>query len=250
MWDGNNVNVDALTGSGTIDKNHGSTNNFVMTVGVAGGSGTFSGVIKNSSGAGTVSLTKAGAGTQILSGANTYNGSTTVNAGTLLVNGTNSGTGTVTVASGAVFGGTGSNASAVIVNSGGVLQGGAGLASGTLSLGGNLTLSSGSTIQLALSNSGSSTLARSGGSWSFATNEKFTFLDLGATTGTYTLITGLASNPGEAGWTITNSGWVGNFSYNAGSINLAVTAVPEPGAWVSLLGGCGVLLGLRRRRTY
>jgi hypothetical protein len=27
-----------------------------------------------------------------------------------------------------------------------------------------------------------------------------------------------------------------------------ITAVPEPGAWVSLLGGCGVLLGLRRRR--
>jgi hypothetical protein len=30
--------------------------------------------------------------------------------------------------------------------------------------------------------------------------------------------------------------------------NFSVTVVPEPGAWVSLLGGCGVLLGLRRRR--
>jgi hypothetical protein len=30
---------------------------------------------------------------------------------------------------------------------------------------------------------------------------------------------------------------------------LAFTPVPEPGAWMSLLGGCGVLLGLRRRRS-
>jgi hypothetical protein len=29
-----------------------------------------------------------------------------------------------------------------------------------------------------------------------------------------------------------------------------VALVPEPGAWVSLLGGCGVLLGLHRRRRY
>jgi hypothetical protein len=29
---------------------------------------------------------------------------------------------------------------------------------------------------------------------------------------------------------------------------MQLRAVPEPGAWVSLLGGCGVLLGLRRRR--
>jgi hypothetical protein len=34
------------------------------------------------------------------------------------------------------------------------------------------------------------------------------------------------------------------------SILNALQAVPEPGAWVSLLGGCGVLLGLRRRRTF
>jgi hypothetical protein len=27
-----------------------------------------------------------------------------------------------------------------------------------------------------------------------------------------------------------------------------ISAVPEPGAWMSLLGGCGVLMGLRRRR--
>jgi hypothetical protein len=29
---------------------------------------------------------------------------------------------------------------------------------------------------------------------------------------------------------------------------LVLQMVPEPGAWVSLVGGCGVLLGLRRRR--
>jgi hypothetical protein len=30
--------------------------------------------------------------------------------------------------------------------------------------------------------------------------------------------------------------------------DLMMNAVPEPGAWASLLGGCGVLMGLRRRR--
>lgn len=67
-------------------------------------SGTFAGVIKNTSG--TLSLTKNGSGTLTLGGANTYSGNTTVNAGTLLVNGS-IGAGAVSVASGAGFGGSG-----------------------------------------------------------------------------------------------------------------------------------------------
>jgi autotransporter-associated beta strand protein len=51
--------------------------NAVLTLSPVG-STSFSGVIQN--GAGTVGITKSGAGTQILSGANTYTGTTTVNS--------------------------------------------------------------------------------------------------------------------------------------------------------------------------
>ncbi len=67
-------------------------------------SGTFAGVIKNTTG--SLALTKIGSGALTLSGANTYSGNTTVNAGSLLVNGS-LGSGAVTVVSGATVGGTG-----------------------------------------------------------------------------------------------------------------------------------------------
>ncbi|MEI6656024.1 MAG: autotransporter-associated beta strand repeat-containing protein, partial [Verrucomicrobiota bacterium] len=53
-------------------------------------------------------LTKDGLGTLILSGTNSYSGSTIVNAGTLRVNGANTGSGAVSVTSGATLGGSGS----------------------------------------------------------------------------------------------------------------------------------------------
>lgn len=69
--------VDALNGAGTILTGGG------ITVGVDNGSGSFSGIIGNSNYGSAYSITKAGSGTQTLSGANTYTGSTTVSAGTL-----------------------------------------------------------------------------------------------------------------------------------------------------------------------
>ena len=69
-----------LNGGGTITSTLAATP-ATLTVGQNNGSDTFSGVIQN--GAGTVNLVKAGTGTQTLSGASTYTGSTTINAGTL-----------------------------------------------------------------------------------------------------------------------------------------------------------------------
>lgn len=78
--------INALAGTGTIQV-HPSVNwDAVLTVGAAGGSGTFSGVIQNGgAGASTLSLVKTGAGTQTLNSnaSNAMTGSVTVNGGTL-----------------------------------------------------------------------------------------------------------------------------------------------------------------------
>jgi autotransporter-associated beta strand protein len=75
--------MDALTGSGAVVKGHPDPNTFLLTLGVANGSGTFSGTIQNTSGAGAIALTKVGSGTQTLSGTSTFIGNTSVNDGTL-----------------------------------------------------------------------------------------------------------------------------------------------------------------------
>jgi fibronectin-binding autotransporter adhesin len=63
------------------------------------------------------SITKLDGGTLTLSGANTYDGSTTVRGGTLLVNGDSSAaSGALTVHNGAVLGGTGAIGGAVTMN--------------------------------------------------------------------------------------------------------------------------------------
>ena len=70
-----------LSGDGTVD-NQGA-NPALLTVGNNNSDGTFTGVIKNTSG--SLAVTKVGTGLQTLTGANTYSGDTTVNDGTLRV---------------------------------------------------------------------------------------------------------------------------------------------------------------------
>jgi autotransporter-associated beta strand protein len=199
---------------------------------------------------------KSGTGSLTLSGANTYGGTTTVSGGTLLVNnttGSGTGTGAVTVSnSGTTLGGTGTINGTVTINSGAMVLGGTGAAaSGALTLANNLTLNSGSIIELALGAAGThSTLARTAGTWSFQSNQAFTFIDLGATVGTYNnIITGLASDPGTGSWTITNSGFAGTFTFDGANIDLTLGAVPEPSTWI---GGALALaaLGYTQRRRF
>lgn len=204
---------------------------FLVNDGASASDLTVSGVIADVTGFAGSTLEKAGAGRLLLNATNTYTGPTLVSAGTL--------------------GGTGSIAGAVSVASGAKLMGGAGAASGSLSVGGDVTLASGSIIQLALGSSGThSALARTGGVWSFDGSQKFTFLDLGAQTGTYAgLITGLSANPGNlSGWTITNAGWSGTFQYNAGSIDFVLTAVPEPSTYGLIGAGSVAAVAMIRRR--
>ena len=103
--------IDGLSGSGTVTNvSFAST---ALTIGSNNGSGTFSGVLENGSGA--LNLTKTGSGTEVLSGANTYTGATNVNAGLLVLNG--SVNGSVTVSSGGLLTGTGT-INGNLVNSG------------------------------------------------------------------------------------------------------------------------------------
>lgn len=80
-----------------INSSNGSTGTLALTN--ASGSATYAGILQNGGTASTLSLTKSGAGTQILTGVSTYTGSTTITAGTLAINGSGSinGTSGVTV---------------------------------------------------------------------------------------------------------------------------------------------------------
>src|SRR5262249_36370084 len=150
-----------------------------------------------------------------------------------LINGnSSSATGAISVNnSGTTLGGTGTIGGAVTVASGANLLGGTGAtASGTLTLANNLTMNSGSIIELALGAAGAhSTIARTGGTWTFALNQAFNFIDRGVQVGTYdNIITGLASNPlPGSSWTIQNGGWSGTFAWDGANIDLTITAVPE-----------------------
>jgi len=143
VWDGNDVLVDALTGSGSVmlGNLHWAIYNKTITVGVAGGSGTFGGVISGTgSGDDTLNLVKEGSGTQRLTGTNTYNGTTTVSGGTLRIDGDSSGaTGALTVESGALLGGSGSYGGSITFNDGAALNCELNLSGSTLTCGGQLS---------------------------------------------------------------------------------------------------------------
>ena len=264
IFDLNGFNQQIAGLNSTTGTNATATNNTVTSASAAtltiSGSGTYSygdGTNANSGViTGSISLVKSGSGTQTLGDANIYTGTTQVNGGTLLINGNqSSATGAVSVSnSGTVLGGTGTIGGAITVNSAAAILGGTGAAaSGTLTVANNLTLNSGSIIELALGASGAhSTLARTAGTWTFDATQAFTFIDLGAQTGTYdNIITGLAGDPGtEANWTIMNPGFTGTFSFDGANIDLTLTAVPEPSTWVAGALALGVLGWSQRRRLH
>ena len=173
LWDGPAVYVDALNGSGIVDKNQSQSNGDLLVIGVNNGSGTFSGIIRNSNTTGVLAITKTGSGLEVFSGSNTYGGGTTIGGGTLQLNNTNAvqnstvsvnvnnglafGNGITSVTLGAL-GGTGNlalttqNSLAVALTAGG--NGATTTYSGLISGGGTLTKTGGGAMYL--SNTGNS----------------------------------------------------------------------------------------------
>jgi autotransporter-associated beta strand protein len=240
--------------------NHINLNGVNRTIDVAAGTGgdfaTISGNISNLTG--TAGITKTGAGVLKLTGANTYNGNTTVSGGTLIYDGSlSAGAAVVIVHSNATLGGSGNIQRAVTVNSGGTLA--PGNSPGTLVVS-DLTLQTGANLALELDSTSSHDQVRVNGStvsvgganlvltWAATPNVSDTFLIIDNQTA------GLVS--GEfAGWahlsTQTVSGVAFQIDYQAGDGNdvlLTTVLIPEPGTLVLVGSGLALLGVLRRRR--
>jgi autotransporter-associated beta strand protein len=114
-----------------------------LTVGINNFSTEVSGIIADggASGGKGGSLVKAGSGTLVLSGANTYTGATTLNEGALIVNGSIAASSGLDVNAGTLLGGTGTLPTTRI-NAGGTLSPGNSI--GTIAVAGNLSFAPGS----------------------------------------------------------------------------------------------------------
>lgn len=264
--------INALSGTGTIQT---STNvNKILTVGSAGGSGSYSGIIRNTdgvTGTGTMSFVKVGSGTQTLSGNNTYSGTTFVSAGTLLVNGAHAGAGAYTVAG--TLGGSGSITTAgnagVTLNAGAHLSPGGALSpgaltmdlgSGSLNLSAALAATNSQALQFTLNGIGSSDeiiLSNAASLLNIGTGS-LEFDDFAFTTGggfgagVYTLFDTSNSIVGSLGANLTGTigGFNGTLSLANGGqdIVLTVSAIPEPGTVALLVAGLGLIAFIRRHR--
>jgi autotransporter-associated beta strand protein len=255
-----------LTISGTLRNGIAQTRNWELA---GAGNILISGAVINGSGAGALTLTKAGGGTLEMTGnSNTYSGGTVLSAGTLLVNNTTGsglGSGAVTV-NGGTLGGNGSFSGAVTVNTTGEISPGASI--GTLATGA-LLLNTGSTFSYEINTTAMvGDLLNVDGNLDLDGTVSLDLVDLGTasllTAGTkFTLISYAGSwtagdvfdgYADDSMFTFAGNEWLINYNdMTAGSVNggafangVTLTVVPEPAC--SLLGLAAMSLMLRRRR--
>ena len=249
-----------LTSAITTNATSGATT-LVLT---GGGSGAAGGAIINGTGASVTSVIKNGVGTWTVASTNTYTGPTNVNAGTLAMNGSISGS-TTNVNNGGTLTGDNGTFGNVIVNGGGTFSPGGNLV-GTLTVAGDLTLKD-SSMLLAQFNSDAPAVDGIivNGNLNISNGAVLNVSDIGSSASsifdlpapfiTYSGTWNGGTFLGMPDDSYFMSGGQAYFiSYDgAGGESIVtltmVAAVPEPGVAVSLLGGLGLLLGVRRRRA-
>jgi autotransporter-associated beta strand protein len=248
-----------------------------LTLGALNGNDTISGVIADGGAAGGVggSLIKAGSGTLILNGVNTYTGGTVVNAGTLKVGDADHASasilGDVQVNAGGTLRGHGSIAGNV--NNNGIVWPGGSI--GTLTISGDYTQSPGGTLQLEISPTVAAQL-KVGGTATLAgtlnllyapgtyTSTHYTLLSATAINGSFSTVTSNA--PAGVTQAFGNGADVLNLSLNgSGSVVVSPTQATIFGAVGSsalragqvatatlldrLAGPCGTAAGAAKRGT-
>ena len=261
----------------------GQTGGDIVTFNVADATGnaaadlSIAAVLRNSA-LGASGLTKSGAGTMTLSGANIYTGATLISSGTLVVNGNQtSATGSVSV-NGTLAGNGGTIGGNTTINSGGKLAMGDGTANsiGSETFTGTLAFTATSIFEWDLNAPNTDQAGANQGSYDQVINNNGTAM---SGTSVFNVVLGTGDSFGDAFWD-TNKTWTnvfsgtglatdlsaiftsfsgsgivdtvgvgvvagqGSFSFN-GSTALTWTAVPEP---TSALAGLLITAGLLRRR--
>ena len=258
-----NANVNGLSGGGAVSKV--ASGGRILTVGNNNASGVFSGNLVQS--AGTLTVIKTGAGTQVLGGSMNNTGTMNVNGGTLLFNGTQTaGLGNFTVNAGGTLGGTGTillaSTASLIVSNGGTLSPGNSPGLLTLSGGLGMTLASNSNYNvelngLAIGSQYDSTLVSGSGfinvsnsvldvSLGYTPNVGDKFDIITNMTGNAVLGTFAGLNEGgiiDAGGTDLQISYLGGTGYD-----VVLTVVPEPSSLVLALAGVCLPMLIRRGR--
>ncbi len=258
------IDLAGTTGGATLDQSGSGlwkfTSNLTATgagkktltlTGSTAGIGEIGGAIVDNALINTTTVVKAGSGTWVLSGTNTYRGFTVISNGTLRINGmlTAAGNGSIVTNIAGTLGGNGTIERTVVIRNGATISPGASIGTLTVS---NLTLQSGALLNYelgAIANSdkiiATGTLALGGLEFS-----QFTWTTLGGfTAGDYTLIdaAGLSGSLGS----LTN-GFIGGIAaglwLDTANNNLMLTVIPEPGSLLLVGAGLAFFLVMRRRR--